>query len=109
MIYFSDTISINNLKTDGKELYSYLINNVIDYELTVIKMQHDSKMENSEYILVQVSNTPQVSYKDSQDRQHTDDFVVTLIVSNINNPNEHADNSIYLKYYLILTSRRYPI
>lgn len=105
-IFILDTITINNLRTEGKQLYKYLIDNVIDYDFTVFKMLHDTKIENSEYILVQVSNTPQVSYKDSQDRQHTDDFVVTLIVSNINNFNEHYDNTIHLKYYLILTSRR---
>lgn len=104
-LVYANTIIINNLLTDGKYLYSYLLDNIKHYHFNKLKMNHDN--ETSEYVLVQVSNTPKVSYKDSQDRKHTDDFDVTLIICNAY---ESWDNSLHLKYYLILTAsgEKYP-
>lgn len=61
--------------------------------------------ESIEYILIQVTSTPPVSYKDSQDRQHTNDFDITLIVYNLCTPYKPSDDVLHLKYYLILTSK----
>ena len=47
----------------------------------------DIKVNNcpeSDFVLVQVTNTPQVSYKDSQDRKHTDDFNRVYWRANVN-------------------------
>ncbi|KAG5885699.1 hypothetical protein JTB14_002313 [Gonioctena quinquepunctata] len=104
----TDTLTIKNLVTEGKQLYEYLLKNVDQYNFKVFEMDvHESE---SEFILVQVTSTSQVSYKDSQDRQHTDDFDITLIVYNHCMPYSPKDNVLHLRYYLILTSKRemYP-
>lgn len=94
--------------TEGKQLYDYLLTNVAQYDFKVLDM--DKGDGEVEYILVQVTSTPQVSYKDSHDRQHTDDFEITLVVYNLCMPYNPTDNVLHLKYYLILTSKReiYP-
>ena len=68
----------------------------------------DIKLENdeNEYIIVQMSNTRQVSFNDSEGREHTDDFDVTVIVTYLNPIDELLFNTIRLKYYVVLTSRR---
>nr|XP_023016879.1 KICSTOR complex protein SZT2-like [Leptinotarsa decemlineata] len=104
----TDTLTIKNLVTEGKQLYDYLLKNVDQYNFKVFEMDvHESE---SEFILVQVTSTSQVSYKDSQDRQHTDDFDITLVVYNHCMPYSPEDNVLHLRYYLILTSKReiYP-
>ncbi|CAH1153732.1 unnamed protein product [Phaedon cochleariae] len=104
----TDTLTIKNLVTEGKQLYDYLLSNVSQYDFKVFEMDgHDTE---SEFILVQVTSTPQVSYKDSQDRHHTDDFDITLVVNNLCTPYSPKDNVLHLRYYLILTSKReiYP-
>lgn len=62
-------------------------------------------MENggSEFILVQLSSP--VSYKSSQDRLHTDDYDMTLIIYNLCSPYKPTDKVLHLKYYIILTSK----
>lgn len=62
-------------------------------------------MENggSEFILVQLSSP--VSYKSSQDRLHSDDFDMTLIIYNLCSPYKPTDKVLHLKYYIILTSK----
>ncbi|KAJ3640250.1 hypothetical protein Zmor_003559 [Zophobas morio] len=104
----AETITIKNLVTEGKQLYDYLLTNVDQYDFKVLDM--DKGDGEVEYILVQVTSNPQVSYKDSQDREHTDDFVITLVVYNLCTPYDPTDNILHLKYYLILTSKReiYP-
>ncbi|KAJ8923504.1 hypothetical protein NQ315_010082 [Exocentrus adspersus] len=104
----TDTLTIKNLVTEGQQLYEYLLSNVSQYNFKVLEM--DLWEGESEFILVQVTSTPQVSYKDSQDRHHTDDFDITLVVYNLCTPYHPADNVLHLKYYLILTSKReiYP-
>lgn len=70
-------------------------------------MRREDTAENeNEYVLVQVTSTPQVWYKDSQDRQQTDDFDVTLIISNLSKTWQPNENILHLKFYIILTSRR---
>jgi hypothetical protein len=91
--------------TEGKQLYDYLLTNVDQYDFKVLDM--DKGDGEVEYILVQVTSNPQVSYKDSQDREHTDDFEITLVVYNLCLPYSPTDNILHLKYYLILTSKRY--
>jgi hypothetical protein len=104
----ADTITIKNLVTEGKQLYDYLLTNVDQYDFKVLDM--DKGDGEVEYILVQVTSNPHVSYKDSQDREHTDDFEITLVVYNLCLPYSPTDNILHLKYYLILTSKReiYP-
>lgn len=106
-LVYTDTLTIKDLVTEGKQLYEYLLSNVAQYNFKVFNMDHIGDME---YILVQVTSTPQVSYKDSQDRQHTDDFDITLVVYNLCTPYSPQDTVLHLKYYLILTSKReiYP-
>lgn len=100
----SDTITIKNLVSQGQQLYEYLLSNVNQYDFKVLEM--DVWEGESEFILVQVTSTPQVSYKDSQDQKHTDDFVITLVVYNLCTPYSPTDNVLHLRYYLILTSKR---
>ncbi|XP_056646993.1 KICSTOR complex protein SZT2-like isoform X1 [Diorhabda sublineata] len=104
----TDTLTIEDLITEGKQLFDYLLSNVNQYDFQVIQM--NSHEGESEYILVQVTSAPQVSYKDSQDQQHTDDFDITLVVHNVCTPFSPKDNVLHLRYYLILTSKRevYP-
>lgn len=97
----SDTITIPNLVTEGKHLYKYILENVQHYNLHKLKVNYEH--DPFTYVLVHVFSTPQVSYKDSQDRQHTDDFDVTLIICDAC---EIGENALSLKYFLILTSRR---
>lgn len=90
--------------TEGKQLYDYLLTNVDQYNFKVLDM--DKGDGEVEYILVQVTSNPQVSYKDSHDREHTDDFELTLVVYNLCAPYSPTDNILHLKYYLILSSKR---
>lgn len=100
--FFVDTLTITDLVTEGQQLYDYLLLNVSQYGFKVLEMENRT----SEFILVQVTTARQVSYKDAQDRQHTDDFDMTLIVYNLCTPFKPVDNVLHLKYYLILTSKR---
>ncbi|VEN57127.1 unnamed protein product, partial [Callosobruchus maculatus] len=104
----TETLTIKNLVTEGKQLFDYLLSNIGQYNFKVFEM--DVWDGEPEYILVQVTTTPQMSYKDSQDCQHTDDFDITLVVYNLCTPYSPKDNVLHLKYYLILTSKReiYP-
>ncbi|CAH0562057.1 unnamed protein product [Brassicogethes aeneus] len=106
-LVYADTLTIKNLVTEGKQLYDYLLSNIAQYNFKVFEMEANEDME---CILVQVTSTPQVSYKDSQDRHHTDDFDITLVIYNLCTPYSPKDNVLHLKYYLILTSKReiYP-
>lgn len=64
-------------------------------------------MENGgpEFVLVQFSTASPDSYKGSQDKLHTDDFNMTLVVYNLCSPYRPTDKVLHLKYYLILTSK----
>lgn len=101
---FVDTITIKNLVSEGQQLYDYLLSNVSQYDFKVLEA--DVWEGAPEFFLVQVTTTPQVSYKDSQDQKHTDDFDITLIVYNLCTPYSPTDNILHLRYYLILTSKR---
>lgn len=103
-LFALDTITIKDLDTEGQQLYEYLLANVSQYEFKVFEM--DVYEGDSEFILVQMTSTPQVSYKDSQDQQHTDDFDITLIVYNLCTPYNPSDKVLHLRYYLILTTKR---
>lgn len=88
-------------------MYIYLLSNNKYYNMQVLSMRReDSSETENEYVLVQVSSTPQVWYKDSQDQQQTDDFDVTLVISNQSQKWQPNDNTLYLKFYIVLTSRR---
>lgn len=100
-----DTVTNRDLMTEGKQLYDYLLTNVSQYNFDVFIMNIEDPKE-TEFVLVHVTNTHQVSYKDSQDRQHTDDFDMTVIVCNLCSPYVPRDNVLHLKYYLILIARR---
>ncbi|XP_025829072.1 KICSTOR complex protein SZT2-like [Agrilus planipennis] len=104
-----ETVVISDLLTEGKQLYDYLLFNIGQYKMKTFTMRKNESKED-EYVLVQVSNMPQMSYKDSQDCQQTDDFDITVIITRLNNASNFADNVLVLKYYVILISRReiYP-
>lgn len=104
MHFLVDTITINDLVTEGQQLFDYLLSNVEQYDFKFMEM--DLWEGDTEYILVQVTSTPQMAYKDSQDRQQTDDFDITLVVYNLCTPYSPADYVLHLRYYLILTSKR---
>lgn len=86
-------------------MFEYLLSNVNQYNFKVLEMEANDG--ESEYILIQVSTAPQVSYKDSQDCQHTDDFDVSLVVYDLCRPFKPSDHILHLKYYLILTSKKW--
>lgn len=92
--------------TEGKQLYDYLLANINQYNFEVFVMTREDWKPN-EYILVQVGNIQQISYKDSQNRQCTDDFNITIIVCNVCPPFASYENVLHLRYYLILTSKTY--
>lgn len=102
----TDDVVVADLLMEGKELYNYLLSYIRQYSFKFIGMSDENITEGTEYILVQTTSIPQLSYKDSQDMQHTDDFDVTLIVTNLSTHKDHSQFSLHLKYYLILTSRR---
>lgn len=66
-------------------------------------------LQDNEYVMVQLSQTPHVSYRDAQDVKQTDDFDITLIVWHDGTMSE-CSTTLHLNYYIILTSRRelYP-
>ncbi|KAF5294731.1 hypothetical protein FQA39_LY00215 [Lamprigera yunnana] len=99
-----EKITISELTTEEKQLYDYLLSNVNQYGMDVFSTKGDDG-ECREYVLVQMANTPQMSYKDFQDCQHTDDFDVTLVLSRLP-PEVESNIALHLQYYLILTSRR---
>ncbi|XP_075219216.1 KICSTOR complex protein SZT2-like isoform X2 [Lycorma delicatula] len=104
------TIIIEDMQTSPMQVYNYLLSNEKDYRMEVYRMVPvmDVSSVESEYVLVQLSQTPHITYKDAHDMKQTDDFDVTLIVSHDDNCSDQTVLS--LKYYLLLTSRRelYP-
>ncbi|KAF5284426.1 hypothetical protein FQR65_LT13560 [Abscondita terminalis] len=98
-----ETITIEELTTEEKQLYDYLLSNVDKYGMEVFSMQGDDS-ECTEYVLVQIESIPKMSYEDSQDLQLTDDFDVTLVLSRFSSEID-SQVTLFLKYYLILTAR----
>lgn len=79
------------------------------YGMNVFSMKkgnHPNESDN-DYVLVQVTSTPQVTYTDSQDLEQTDDFDVTLIITNLGAPALPNERVLRLKFYIIVTSRRF--
>ncbi|XP_048511777.1 KICSTOR complex protein SZT2-like isoform X2 [Athalia rosae] len=110
-LVYSDTVTVNNLATPARTLYSYLLSHEKACGMQVLGMSRDSKKDKeSEFVLVHLQSTPLVSYCDAQDMKHTDDFDITLIVSRVEQPPQFERTEITLKYYLMLTSKRelYP-
>lgn len=99
---------IKDLLTEGQQLYTYLLSNNKQYGMYVLSMNKRDLPEetDNDYVLVQVTSVPQVMYKDSQDRQQTDDFNITLIVTNLGLTRQLHDNVLRLKFYIVVTSRR---
>jgi hypothetical protein len=65
-------------------------------------------MQDNEYVLIQMKSTHPVMYKDSHDVKQTDDFDVTLVVAHAQTEEDFGNpNILHLKYYILLTSRRY--
>lgn len=108
-LVYSEIISIENLITSPRQLYDYLLSHDKHYHMSTFAMNPELQIGfgSNEYVLGQVTSSPSFSYKDAQDRQHTDDLDITLIVSYLDQ-NDSPD--LILKYYLILTSHRevYP-
>lgn len=110
-LVYSDTVTLSNLATPARTLYSYLLSNEKACGMQVLGMSRDtSEDKESEFVLVRLQSTPLVSYCDAQDMKHTDDFDITLIVSRLEQPPHLEKSEITLKYYLMLTSKRelYP-
>ena len=62
--------------------------------------------QDTEYILVKIGSTPQLEHKEVMDIKKNDDFDVTLIIAY---QETNSPTTITLKYYVLLTSRRYII
>ncbi|XP_039298117.1 KICSTOR complex protein SZT2 [Nilaparvata lugens] len=107
-LVFSDSMLIRDISIPSMQLFSYLLNNEKDYKMEVYCMLPSSEnSQENEFILVQLSQTPQIIYKDAHDMKQTDDFDVTLMIAQQANPDP---NTLSLHFYLLLTSRRelYP-
>nr|XP_033323084.1 KICSTOR complex protein SZT2-like isoform X4 [Megalopta genalis] len=110
-LIYSDIVAIRNLTIPGRILYSYLLSHEKNYNMQVFEMKCDHQDSHEfEYVLVNLENTPSISYCDGQDIRYTDDFDVALIVSYLEQPVQIEKTGITLKYYLMLTSKRelYP-
>ncbi|XP_033214181.1 KICSTOR complex protein SZT2-like isoform X2 [Belonocnema kinseyi] len=110
-LVYSGVITLSNLATPARTLYSYLLSHEKAYGMQVFSMSDESEEgQDSEYVLVKLQSTPLVSYCDAQDTKYTDDFDVALIVSRLDEFPHSESNEITLKYYLMLTSKRelYP-
>ncbi|XP_031836676.1 KICSTOR complex protein SZT2 isoform X3 [Nomia melanderi] len=110
-LIYSDVVAIRNLTIPGRTLYSYLLLHEKSYNMRVFEMKCDHQdSQESEYVLVNLKNTPSISYCDAQDTRYTDDFDVALIVSYLEQSMQMEKTGITLKYYLMLTSKRelYP-
>ncbi|XP_046747125.1 KICSTOR complex protein SZT2-like [Diprion similis] len=110
-LVYSDTVTVSNLATPARTLYSYLLSNEKACGMQVLGMSRDSNEDKeSEFVLVRLQSTPLVSYCDAQDMKHTNDFDITLIVSRLEQPPNLEKSEITLKYYLMLTRKRevYP-
>lgn len=110
-IFVLDVVTIRNLTIPGRTLYSYLLLHEKSYNMRVFEMKCDHPdSQESEYVLVNLKNTPSISYCDAQDTRYTDDFDVALIVSYLEQSMQMEKTGITLKYYLMLTSKRelYP-
>ncbi|RZF32788.1 hypothetical protein LSTR_LSTR011434 [Laodelphax striatellus] len=107
-LVFSDSMLVRDISTPAMQLFNYLLNNEKDYNMEVYCMLPFSEnSQENEFVLVQLSQTPQIIYKDAHDMKQTDDFDVTLMISQEENPDP---NTLSLHFYLLLTSRRelYP-
>lgn len=102
-LVFTDNIVLKNLITEGKQLYKYLLDNVEEFNFKTIKMEKG--IDEVEYALVQVTSLSQVSYKDAQDRQHSYDFDLILIVHSLTNSTNANENILLLKYSIVLISK----
>ncbi|XP_049806805.1 KICSTOR complex protein SZT2-like [Schistocerca nitens] len=107
-LVYADVLDVEDLTTPARQLFNYLLSHEKQYRMEVFRMDN-------EYVLVQLENTPHITYKDAHDVKRTDDFDITLIVSHNSFLYDQAEKSIEestlrLKYYIILTSRRelYP-
>ncbi|KAF4533500.1 hypothetical protein B566_EDAN000985 [Ephemera danica] len=109
-LVYSDSVCVTNTSTPAGQLYSFLWTHEDLYQMEVFSMCPETEccMDN-EYVLVQLKNTHPVTYKDNHDMKQTDDFDVTLIVAH-ENIDGSGSNTLHLKYFIILTSRRehYP-
>ncbi|PSN35424.1 hypothetical protein C0J52_13195, partial [Blattella germanica] len=122
-LVYQDVLSVNEVTTPARQLFNYLLCHEKDYGMEVFRMvpvpvavvtdadgvEYDVDSDDNEYVLVQLESTPHVTYKDVHDMKHTDDFDATLIVAH-DREDESDLNSLHIKYYIILTSRRelYP-
>lgn len=107
----SDVITIRDIATPARTLYSYLLSHEKIYGMRVFVMSGElQESHDNEYVLIRLQSTPLVSYCDAHDTRYTDDFDVALIVSRVEQPLHLERTEITLRYYLTLTSKRelYP-
>lgn len=110
-LVYSDVITVRNLATPARMLYTYLLAHEETYGMRAFVMSNElQESQEGEYVLFKLQSTPLVSYCDAQDTRYIDDFDVALIVSRIEQSPEIERTEITLKYYLMLTSKRelYP-
>jgi hypothetical protein len=64
--------------------------------------------QENEYVLVQLESIQHITYRDAHHNKHTDDFDATLIVAH-DRDDESDQSNLHMKYYIILTSRRWGV
>ncbi|XP_066587997.1 KICSTOR complex protein SZT2-like [Prorops nasuta] len=110
-LIYNDVITIENLVTPARTLYTYLLQHEKTYGMRVLVMSGETEeKQNGEHVLVRLQSTPLIRYRDAQDAKCADDFDVALVVSRLEQSIEIEKTEITLKYYLMLTSKRelYP-
>nr|XP_018915153.1 PREDICTED: protein SZT2-like [Bemisia tabaci] len=108
----TDTLFKDDLTTPPSQLFNYLLSNEKVYNMKVLCMESlvgfgSGYPVESEYVLVQIKSMPFVTYKDKNDIQQTDDFDVTVIITQL----DSDVSALCLQYFILMTSRRelYPM
>ena len=122
----SDSVCIHNTGVSPEQLYNYLLSKENQYDMKVMRMtpivpDESLEMQETEYVLVQVQ-TCHTRHQPHQARLAEEYESILLVArdnSVLNTSKRHinqdeaslvTENNLYLKYYLILTSKRemYP-
>lgn len=113
-VIYSDTLAINDTNLPPCQLYNYIISHNKSYSMTVHKMVpiiHSAGVEvDTEFVLVDTMRTCKVSYCDANDVCQVESFDVGLLITHDTNVDDDIPeiNTLFLKYYIILTSQRQP-
>ncbi|XP_023223130.1 KICSTOR complex protein SZT2-like [Centruroides sculpturatus] len=113
-VIHSDTLAIKDTNLPPCQLYNYIISHNKSYSMTVHKMVpiiHSLGVEmDTEFVLVDTVRTCKVSYSDANDVCQVESFDVGLLITHdISVVDDIPEsNTLFLKYYIILTSQREP-